>query len=642
MARARKLHTYGIAPAVNREGQRASPSRPSTTPATTTGCPTCRPRSCGSSWTACPTLLAARAAAAEGYAERLDDVDGITLPVVLADRTHPWQSYLVTTDATVDRDAVVMALRERGVGSNFGTYASHVQPVYGSTDACPVSLQLFERQLALPMHANLVDDDLDYVADQLRLDPRLAEAAARRDQRHPPDGRRRTTGRDGRGQRHRALLRPPGTGPPGRRQLLVAARRRSAAPPRCAATRFVAELGGVVEEGGVEIGSRNVLKEFVSVNTGWAHGDQRRRRLPVHEQAHLAHDTQTGDRVTVVRRGGRRPATSSSRTTPPSGSAPSSPAPVIVPAGAMVGMQSAVTRDLPPYVVSMGVPARPPGSTPTGSTARGPRERPRPAAGGRPRRLPRPRRASRRSAPGRSRPGGPPRPPALTDTQRGPDVRQFIPRRQARSSATRSARRSTACCGPGMIAQGPEVAAFEPRVRRADDRGPHVRRGQLRHLGPAPRPARRRHRPGRRGDRPVLHLRRDGQLGGADRRHAGLRRHRARPLLPAPTAVRPRSPSARPRSCRSTSTATRPTWTPSRVADEHGLRVFEDAAQAHLAHLAGRPGRHLRRLRDVQPLPHQEHDLGRGRHGRRARPTRSPARSGCSATRAWSGSTPTR
>ena len=29
----------------------------------------------------------------------------------------------------------------------------------------------------------------------------------------------------------------------------------------------------------------------------------------------------------------------------------------------------------------------------------------------------------------------------------------------------------------------------------------------------------------------------------------------------------------------------------------------------------GRTGRHVRRLRDVQPLPHQEHDLRRGRHG---------------------------
>jgi dTDP-4-amino-4,6-dideoxygalactose transaminase len=125
-----------------------------------------------------PDLVKARSSAAEGYAERLASLEGIQLPVVLDDRTHPWQSYLITTDETVDRDAVVVALRDRGVGSNFGTYASHVQPVYDSRTECPVSARLFATQFALPMHANLTEDDLDYVAEQLR--EVLADAAVRR------------------------------------------------------------------------------------------------------------------------------------------------------------------------------------------------------------------------------------------------------------------------------------------------------------------------------------------------------------------------------------------------------------------------------------------------------------------------------
>jgi dTDP-4-amino-4,6-dideoxygalactose transaminase len=178
MTLARKLHTYGIAPAVTREGSAslAVPSfdmagynyRMSDVQAAIMRVQLKR----------MPQLLAARAAAAAGYAERLSGIDGIQLPVVLDDRTHPWQSYLVTTDDTVDRGAVVMALRERGVGSNFGTYASHVQPIYGSSQDCPVSARLFTTQFALPMHANLVEDDLDYVADQLR--EVLADPAVRR------------------------------------------------------------------------------------------------------------------------------------------------------------------------------------------------------------------------------------------------------------------------------------------------------------------------------------------------------------------------------------------------------------------------------------------------------------------------------
>ena len=93
MTRARKLHTYGIAPAVSREGSSlAVPSfddagfnyRMSDVHAAIMRVQLQR----------MPELLAARTAAARGYAERLDGVDGISLPVALADRTHPWQSYL--------------------------------------------------------------------------------------------------------------------------------------------------------------------------------------------------------------------------------------------------------------------------------------------------------------------------------------------------------------------------------------------------------------------------------------------------------------------------------------------------------------------------------------------------------------------
>jgi dTDP-4-amino-4,6-dideoxygalactose transaminase len=168
MERARKLHTYGIAPAVSREGSTALavPSfaevgynyRMSDVQAAIMRVQLQR----------LPELVAARSAAATRYAERLSDLEGIVLPVALDDRTHPWQSYLVTAADGVDRDAVVMGLRERGVGSNFGTYASHLQPVYDSGSQCPVSARLFRTQLALPMHANLTEDDVDYVADQLR------------------------------------------------------------------------------------------------------------------------------------------------------------------------------------------------------------------------------------------------------------------------------------------------------------------------------------------------------------------------------------------------------------------------------------------------------------------------------------------
>jgi dTDP-4-amino-4,6-dideoxygalactose transaminase len=113
-------------------------------------------------------LLAARTAVAERYATLLKDFEPVTLPSVPADRTHPWQAYVVTLAAGLDRGEVAMRLRARGVQCTFGTYASHLQPVYGETNPCPVSADLFARHLAIPMHANLTEAQVETVAAALR------------------------------------------------------------------------------------------------------------------------------------------------------------------------------------------------------------------------------------------------------------------------------------------------------------------------------------------------------------------------------------------------------------------------------------------------------------------------------------------
>jgi dTDP-4-amino-4,6-dideoxygalactose transaminase len=68
----------------------------------------------------------------------------------------------------VDRGAVAKSLRAAGVQCNFGTYASHRQPIYKSTQHCPVSSTLFDRHLAIPMHANLSERDVEHVTSALR------------------------------------------------------------------------------------------------------------------------------------------------------------------------------------------------------------------------------------------------------------------------------------------------------------------------------------------------------------------------------------------------------------------------------------------------------------------------------------------
>ena len=115
-----------------------------------------------------PALLAARRRVADRYAELLAGVDEVVLPVELSDRTTTWQSYVLTLAPQVDRGRLAAGLRGRGIQCNIGTYASHLQPVYGERPACPVSAGLFRRHLAIPMHASLTDAQVEIVAKEVR------------------------------------------------------------------------------------------------------------------------------------------------------------------------------------------------------------------------------------------------------------------------------------------------------------------------------------------------------------------------------------------------------------------------------------------------------------------------------------------
>ena len=113
-------------------------------------------------------LLQRRRAVAARYAELLADEELLTLPHVPEDRTHAWQSYMVTLDESVDRAGVATDLRAQGIGCGHGTWATHVQPVFETKQTCPVSADLFRRNLAIPMHAELSMDQVERVAEVLR------------------------------------------------------------------------------------------------------------------------------------------------------------------------------------------------------------------------------------------------------------------------------------------------------------------------------------------------------------------------------------------------------------------------------------------------------------------------------------------
>ena len=112
------------------------------------------------------------------------------------------------------------------------------------------------------------------------------------------------------------------------------------------------------EEGGVVIGSDNIFKEFVTLNTGWQSQTAIGDAGMFMGKMHFGHDAQIGDRVTIscaVLVGGHTVVEDDATI----GLGAALHQHLTIGAGSMIGMQAAVTRNLPPFTVAMGAPATP-------------------------------------------------------------------------------------------------------------------------------------------------------------------------------------------------------------------------------------------------------------------------------------------
>jgi perosamine synthetase len=110
-------------------------------------------------------LLAERTRVADGYSERLRDLP-VLLPRADDGDVHGWQAYVLQVD---DRDRILGELRAQGIEAQIGTYSLPLLGAYRDHGEFPGARRVFERALALPFHTRLTDDDLDRVAEALRL-----------------------------------------------------------------------------------------------------------------------------------------------------------------------------------------------------------------------------------------------------------------------------------------------------------------------------------------------------------------------------------------------------------------------------------------------------------------------------------------
>jgi dTDP-4-amino-4,6-dideoxygalactose transaminase len=119
-------------------------------------------------------ILELRSAAASRYGELLADVDGVEPPAPDDDaHRRSWFVYVVKLDASLDRVAVMDALRREGVATAEYVPCIHLQPYmrerFGFGEGlCPVAEQTASRTLALPFFTQIDPGDQERVVEVLR------------------------------------------------------------------------------------------------------------------------------------------------------------------------------------------------------------------------------------------------------------------------------------------------------------------------------------------------------------------------------------------------------------------------------------------------------------------------------------------
>ncbi len=110
-------------------------------------------------------IINRKQALAKCWDEKLKNSKFITPPYISEDVVHAYQGYVTLIDGRFDRNKIIEALMKKGVQTQIGTYASHIQSVYGSKDKCPNSLTIFNRALSLPIYYTLKEKDIDIAAE---------------------------------------------------------------------------------------------------------------------------------------------------------------------------------------------------------------------------------------------------------------------------------------------------------------------------------------------------------------------------------------------------------------------------------------------------------------------------------------------
>jgi perosamine synthetase len=99
--------------------------------------------------------------------KRIAELDAIMAPHIDSKAFMVYQSYVAILDRGMDRNRLIERLLKVGIQTQIGTYASHIQPVYGANEPCEHSLDIYKRAISLPMYVTLSTGEIDRVVGEL-------------------------------------------------------------------------------------------------------------------------------------------------------------------------------------------------------------------------------------------------------------------------------------------------------------------------------------------------------------------------------------------------------------------------------------------------------------------------------------------
>ena len=109
----------------------------------------------------------------EMYTSLLSDVEGLTLPFVEENCYSSWAQYTVQLPEGINRAKVQTLLKVSGIPTNvYYIKPMHVQGAFTGTRSakadCPVTKELCERVLCLPIHPYLTEEEIFYITGKIR------------------------------------------------------------------------------------------------------------------------------------------------------------------------------------------------------------------------------------------------------------------------------------------------------------------------------------------------------------------------------------------------------------------------------------------------------------------------------------------